>query len=107
MANELVEALAARERKGLTRRLRRMDEIRDNGTLLLSTNNYLGLAEDPEMKAGAANAIHQFGTGSTGSRLTTGNLMIHEMLEQQLASFKSPPSSLVPATWPTLGRSLP
>ncbi|RXT06990.1 8-amino-7-oxononanoate synthase [Ammoniphilus sp. CFH 90114] len=95
MLDHLIQELDVREQKGLTRRLRRMDEIKEKGAILFSSNNYLGLAEDAEMKACAAEAILRFGTGSTGSRLTTGNSTLHEELEQQLASFKGKEAAIL------------
>jgi 6-carboxyhexanoate--CoA ligase len=56
--------------------------------LLLASNNYLGLIEHPAVKKAAARALESFGSGSGGSRLTTGNLPLHEKLEQALAHFK-------------------
>ncbi|WP_229703988.1 8-amino-7-oxononanoate synthase [Caldalkalibacillus thermarum] len=56
--------------------------------LLLSTNNYLGLATHPRVKAKAIEAVQHFGTGSGGSRLITGNLRLHEELEQTIAAWK-------------------
>src|SRR5699024_12426622 len=43
---------------------------------------------DTRVVAEAKEALDRFGTGSGGSRLTTGNLEIHEELEQELAYFK-------------------
>lgn len=56
--------------------------------ILAASNNYLGLATNQRVKQRAKEAIDKFGTGSGGSRLTTGNLPIHEQLEKELASFK-------------------
>lgn len=56
--------------------------------VLAASNNYLGLATDERVVAKAKEALDRFGTGSGGSRLTTGNLAIHEQLERELAYFK-------------------
>lgn len=56
--------------------------------ILAASNNYLGLATDERVVAKAKEALDRFGTGSGGSRLTTGNLAIHEQLERELAYFK-------------------
>ena len=63
--------------------------------LLFSSNNYLGLATDPRLKHKAIEAVEQFGVGSGGARLTTGNTVIHEQLEKEIASFKGTEASLV------------
>jgi 8-amino-7-oxononanoate synthase len=56
--------------------------------VLAASNNYLGLATDQRVITKAKEALDRFGTGSGGSRLTTGNLPIHEQLERELAYFK-------------------
>ena len=56
--------------------------------LILSSNNYLGLTHHPEVILGAKAAVNEWGTGSGGSRLTTGNLALHEDLEREIARFK-------------------
>lgn len=63
--------------------------------LLFSSNNYLGLATDPRLKHKAIEAVEQFGVGSGGARLTTGNTVIHEQLEKEIASFKGTEASLI------------
>lgn len=65
-------------------------ETRVNGEqkILAASNNYLGLATDSRVITKAKEALDRFGAGSGGSRLTTGNLTIHEQLEKELASFK-------------------
>ena len=56
-------------------------------TLLFSSSNYLGLSEHPAVVAAATRALHQYGAGTGGSRLTTGNFSIHSATERALASF--------------------
>lgn len=56
--------------------------------LLLASNSYLDLCNEPELKKAAADAILKWGTGSGGARLTTGNKTPHEELEKALAKFK-------------------
>ena len=62
--------------------------IDERDFILLASNNYLGLIDDERIKKAAIEAIEQYGTGSGGSRLTTGNLILHEKLEKDLADFK-------------------
>ncbi|WP_374188574.1 aminotransferase class I/II-fold pyridoxal phosphate-dependent enzyme [Corynebacterium amycolatum] len=54
--------------------------------LLFSSSDYLGLSTHPELVSAATEAIGHFGTGSGGSRLTTGT-SIHSALESELAQF--------------------
>jgi 8-amino-7-oxononanoate synthase len=61
--------------------------IRGHRTLLLGTNNYLGLTYDPAVIAKSAEAVREFGTGTTGSRIANGSYDGHQRLEQALASF--------------------
>ncbi|MFJ8256515.1 8-amino-7-oxononanoate synthase [Peribacillus asahii] len=102
MTDYLNQELQQIREQGLFRTLRRLDAASDTETvlegkkvLLFSSNNYLGLANDSRMKEKAIEAIKQFGTGSGGSRLTTGNLSLHEQLERDIASFKGKEASLV------------
>ena len=53
--------------------------------ILAGTNNYLGLTYDPECCAAAISAIEALGTGTTGSRMASGNYAGHRALEQELA----------------------
>lgn len=63
--------------------------------ILAASNNYLGLATDERVITKANEALECFGTGSGGSRLTTGNLPIHEQLERELAHFKQTEACLL------------
>src|ERR1700760_762472 len=55
--------------------------------LLLGTNNYLGLTYDPDVIAKSIEAIENFGTGTTGSRIANGSYDGHKRLERDLADF--------------------
>lgn len=63
--------------------------------LMLASNAYLDMCNDPAVKAAAAAALAQFGVGSGGSRLTTGTASPHSDLEQTLARFKEREAALV------------
>ena len=87
--------------QGLYRELRRVDSpqsarIRINGQSLLnfSSNDYLGLADEPAIKAAATAAVEKFGAGSGASRLICGSLAPHHELEESLAAFKGTPAAL-------------
>jgi len=56
-------------------------------TILLGTNNYLGLTFDPECIEDAIEATRRQGTGTTGSRVLNGTYDGHIRLEQALADF--------------------
>ena len=56
--------------------------------ILLASNSYLDLANIPELKQAMAQAVLDWGTGSGGARLTTGNKTPHDELENELAKFK-------------------
>ncbi len=57
--------------------------------ILLASNSYLDLANIDELKQAMAEAVIEWGTGSGGARLTTGNKTPHEALETEIAKFKS------------------
>ena len=59
------------------------------------TNNYLGLAADPELIAAANEATARFGTGSSASRLVAGSMELHHQLEAALAEWKQAEAALV------------
>jgi glycine C-acetyltransferase len=61
-----------------------------DGKLLinLSSNNYLGLATHPKLKAAAIKAVQEFGAGSGAVRTIAGDMTLHEQLESDLAAFK-------------------
>ena len=56
-------------------------------TLMLGSNNYLGLTSDPRVKKAAIDAVQTFGTGCSGSRFLNGTLTLHMQLEEALAKF--------------------
>ncbi|MBI4003053.1 MAG: 8-amino-7-oxononanoate synthase [Nitrospira defluvii] len=62
--------------------------------ILLSSNNYLGLATHPAVVEAAVAATRQYGAGSGASRLVCGTLPPHEALETALAQFKGTEASL-------------
>lgn len=63
--------------------------------LMLSSNSYLGLCDDPRLKQAAVDALEKYGVGSGGSRLTTGSYEIHQRLEEEIAAFKGTEAALV------------
>jgi 7-keto-8-aminopelargonate synthetase-like enzyme len=49
--------------------------------VMIGSNNYLGLTQDPRVKEAAIKAVETFGSGCTGSRFLNGTLALHEELE--------------------------
>ena len=56
-------------------------------TILMGTNNYLGLTFDPDCIESAVEATRSQGTGTTGSRMANGTYLGHSALETALADF--------------------
>ncbi|ANE44556.1 BioF/Kbl family PLP-dependent acyltransferase [Deinococcus puniceus] len=61
----------------------------------LASNNYLGFADHPDIKARAAEYLQTWGAGAGAVRTIAGTLQIHEDFETQLAAFKHTGSALV------------
>jgi 8-amino-7-oxononanoate synthase len=63
--------------------------LRENGTDRINLNNYnyLGLNGHPEVNQAAIEAIQQYGTSVSASRLVGGEVSLHRQLEQEIASF--------------------
>lgn len=72
--------------------------IKGKKFIMFGSNNYLGLANDPRMKAAAIDAVKKFGTGVAGSRFLNGNTVLHTELEKKLAAFKGREAALIYAT---------
>jgi len=66
--------------------------------IMLGSNNYLGLTNHPEIKAAAARALEDYGTGTAGSRFLNGTLDIHVELEDRLAEFMGREAALTFST---------
>ena len=99
---DLGDEIASIRARGLYRRLRRIDgpedpEVSVDGrrAILLCSNNYLGLATDPEVVGAARDAAARFGAGSGSSRLISGTLALHSALEEQIARWKGAERALV------------
>src|SRR5688500_3839984 len=57
--------------------------------IVWSLNNYLGLANHPEVRKADADAAEQFGLAyPMGARMMSGNSNYHEQLEKELAAFE-------------------
>jgi len=62
-------------------------EMEGRETIMLGSNNYLGLTTDERVKQAARDALEQYGTGVTGSRLLNGTTPLHVELERELADW--------------------
>src|SRR5213594_2897184 len=63
--------------------------VRMDGREILnfSSNNYLGLADRPEVIAGAKKAVDEYGAGTASVRFICGTTTLHRQLEKQIAEF--------------------
>ena len=100
--NERLESLRG---QNLFRELRRVDSaqgprIKIGGKTFLnfSSNDYLGLASHPALKAAAIKAVEKFGAGAGASRLICGSLAPFHELEESLAAFKGTEAALTFST---------
>ncbi len=91
-----------REAAGLQRALRPVDgpqdahvEIDGRRVLSLSSNNYLGLANHPEVVEAAVAATRRYGVGAGASRLISGSMRLHHAFEERLADFKRSQAALL------------
>ncbi len=63
--------------------------------LIFGSNDYLGLAREPRVVDAARKAAAEWGSGATGSRLTTGCFGLHADLEQEIAALKGTEDALL------------
>ncbi len=64
-------------------------------SILLCSNNYLGLASHPLLKEASIRAVESYGAGSGAARLVSGNMELHEALEARIAAFKGTEAALL------------
>ncbi len=102
LKTELSAELSALAEARLYRRMRRVEgrpgpqmRVAGREVLMLAGANYLDLAGDPRLLAGAQQAIEHAGCAAGGSRLISGNLDLHEELEAELARFSGHEAALV------------
>lgn len=105
MFPDLAEQLRAREQKGL-RRFRQVVEspqashitIDGRNFLAFSSNDYLGLANHPDLIQSACEGAQQYGVGAGASHLINGHSAVHHILEDALAHFIGFPKALLFST---------
>lgn len=89
MEQQIIEYIDKLKQKRLFRKLPHYDGID------FSSNDYLGLSGNPDSLEAGFKAAQKFGTGSTGSRLLSGNKHVFEEFEEQIAKDKNSESALI------------
>jgi len=91
----ILDERARLEREGLLVNLRTIESpqgawivVDGRRVLNLCSNNYLGLANHPQLKEAAKSAIEKFGVGPAAVRSIAGTMTLHTELENKLARFK-------------------
>ena len=72
--------------------------INGKEAISVSTNNYLGLAQEPRVIEAARLALEKFGIGCTGSRFLNGTFNLHKTLEREISSFLNREDTIVMST---------
>ncbi len=67
---------------------------KNSAILVLSANNYLGLADHPEVVAAGIEALKQYGAGTASVRFICGTFSIHRRIEEALARLHSQEAAL-------------
>jgi 8-amino-7-oxononanoate synthase len=103
--DQLQTALAELDSLGLRRRRRVLDgpqgarvTVDGRDYLSFSSNDYLGLANHPEIAAAARAAAGRCGVGAGAAHLLTGHHRLHHELESELAAFVGLPAALLFST---------
>jgi 8-amino-7-oxononanoate synthase len=101
MEKALREERARRQGASLQRELRWLDDAHGTDVVWegrhlinFSSNDYLGLAQHPKLKAAAVEATEGWGAGSGAARLVCGTLPVHRELEESIAKFKGTQAAL-------------
>jgi len=70
-------------------------EIKGKTYLSFCSNNYLGLANNPLVIKAVKDAVGKYGWGAGASRLVSGNMRLHEVLEGEISRLKGKEASIV------------
>ncbi len=102
LAEQLSTELATMQNGGTLKKFRHittpmstevdMEEKQD--VLVLSSNNYLGLADHPELIAAGKEALDTYGAGTASVRFICGTFSIHRVLEDAIAKLHHTEASL-------------
>ncbi len=105
LQDRLTAELAEIATAGLTRRRRVLETpcgrnatVDGKKVLNFASNDYLGLAGNPEIAQALADGALHWGAGSGASHLVSGHLAPHEALEQEIATFTGFPRALTFST---------
>lgn len=101
----LQDELAALDAQGLRRHRRTLESAQSAHVIVdgkkaiaFCSNDYLGLANHPELIAAAQAGAARYGVGAGASHLVLGHARAHDELEQQLAAFVQLPRALLFST---------
>lgn len=72
--------------------------VKGRKILMVGSNNYLGLFDDPRVKESAMAAVAKYGTSTCGSRFLNGTYALHVELEKKLAEFMGKEEALTFST---------
>ncbi|KIO48944.1 8-amino-7-oxononanoate synthase [Nitrosospira sp. NpAV] len=102
---QLREQLRARESKDLYRRRLTLESPQQTHVLMAGreylafcSNDYLGLANHPQLIEAVCEGARQYGVGAGASHLITGHSSVHHALEEALAHFTGFPRTLLFST---------
>ena len=99
---QLQDELAGFKKEGVYKRLNYLDSPQDSrvkmegrgDVVILSSNNYLGLCDVPEVVQAGKAALDRWGAGTASVRFICGTFTVHRDLEDALAQFVGCESSL-------------
>ena len=102
LESRLVESLEQFKKDGVYKRLNHLEgpqgaRVRMEGrgeVIILSSNNYLGLSNEPSVVAAGREALDRYGAGTASVRFICGTFTIHRELESVLAAFVGTAASL-------------
>jgi glycine C-acetyltransferase len=100
--SDLLAELAALKDAGTYKRLNHIESpqgprVRMEGrgeVIVLSSNNYLGLANEPSVVQAGIDALHTFGAGTASVRFICGTFTVHRELEAAIARFVGTEASM-------------
>jgi len=102
LAERIERELHRLDEEGLAIHLRTLESpqearvrIEGRWVVNLASNNYLGLANHPYLKARAREYMERWGVGSGAVRTIAGTFSYHQAFEEELARFKGTESALV------------
>jgi len=103
--SELHKELVERAAQGLLRARRTLTtpqsshiEVDGKSYLAFCSNDYLGLANHPQLISALQQGAQQWGVGAGAAHLVSGHFEPHHLLEQQLATFVGKPAALLFST---------